>query len=72
MTGDEKEKLQRELRQALEEAELTQNHAKVCENERQEIKKRLISLEESYKRDTELFRQEAMKRDQDMEDDKSR
>lgn len=29
-----------------------------------------MQLEESYKRDTELFRQEAMKRDQDLEDEK--
>lgn len=29
-----------------------------------------MSLEENYKRDTELFRQEAMKRDQDLEDEK--
>lgn len=33
-TSDEKERLQRELRQALEEAELAQTHAKTCENER--------------------------------------
>jgi hypothetical protein len=33
-TNEEKERLQRELRQALEEAELAQNHAKTCENER--------------------------------------
>jgi len=57
------EKMTRELRSALEEMQIAQEHAKACESERVEMKRRLHAMEEGYKRDTELFRTEAMKRD---------
>ena len=34
VSGDEREKMQRELRSAIEECEVAQNHAKACETER--------------------------------------
>lgn len=51
---------------------IAQDHAKSCENERLNIKKRFSELEESYKRDSELFRLESMKRDQDVEEEKAK
>ena len=40
--------------------------------ERAELRKKLSAIEDSYKRDTELFRTEAMKRDQDVDLEKVR
>ena len=36
------------------------------------MKRKLHVIEESYKRDTELFRTEAMKRDQEIEEEKAK
>lgn len=66
------DRLSRELRSALEEMLIAQDHAKACEGERVEMKRRLHTLEEGYKRDSDLFRNEAIKRDQDIDDERAR
>ena len=63
-------RVNRDLRQALEELQIAHEHTKTGETERLELKKKLASLEDYYKRDTELFRTEAMKRDHDIEQEK--
>jgi hypothetical protein len=51
---------------------IAQEFAGKCESERQELKRKYIQLEEQYKRDSELFRNEAMKRDSEVEEQKGR
>ncbi len=63
LNEDDRDKCLRDLKAALEELQIAQTHAKSAEVERQEIKKRYQTLEDAYKRDSELFRAEAMKRD---------
>lgn len=69
---EERERCGRDLRTALEELSIAQDHAKACDAERMDIKKKCQVIEENYKRDTELFRTEVMKRDQDIDEEKSR
>ena len=72
LTEEQLEKLSREMRSAKEEAEIAVTHSKAAEGERQEWRKRFQQLEEAYKRESELFRSESMKREQEAEEERAR
>ena len=47
-----------------------QEQVKLIESQKFDLTKRLTQLEEAYKRDSQIFRSEAIKRDEEYEDQK--